>query len=87
MRYHTRYYAPDYAPFIGQFAVQDASQERVKIGHYPILDGYVNLSIKRLRAYLSVTHFNQGTGKYFWAPHYPIDPMSIHFGLSWNFYN
>lgn len=87
MRYHTRYYAPTYAPFIGQFAVQDTDAERVAVGHYPVLDGYVNLAIKRLRAYVSVKHFNQGTGRYFWAPHYPIDPMSIHLGISWNFYD
>ena len=87
MRYFTSYYAPDYAPFINQFAVQDASQERVKIGNYPILNGYVNLAIKRVRGYVNVTHFNAGSGNAFWAPHYPIDPMSIHFGLSWNFYD
>ncbi len=87
MRYYTRYHAPDYAPFIGQFAVQDATRERTKIGHYPILDAYVNFAIKRVRAYVSVKHFNQGTGHYFWAPHYPVDPMSIHLGISWNFYD
>jgi len=87
MRYFTSYYAPDYAPFIQQFAVQDATQPRIKIGNYPILNGYVNFAIKRVRAYVNVTHFNQDTGRYFWAPHYPIDPYSIHFGISWNFYN
>ncbi len=87
MRYFTKYYAPDYAPFIQQFAIQDASQPRVKIGHYPILNGYANFAIKRVRGYINVTHFNQGTGNYFWAPRYPVDPLSIHFGISWNFYN
>ena len=87
MRYFTKYYAPDYAPFIQQFTVQDASQPRTKIGHYPILNGYANFAIKRVRGYINVTHFNQTTGNYFWAPRYPIDPFSIHFGISWNFYN
>lgn len=87
MRYFTKYYAPDYAPFIQQFTVQDASQPRTKIGHYPILNGYANFAIKRVRGYINVTHFNQSTGNYFWAPRYPIDPFSIHFGISWNFYN
>ena len=87
MRYFTSFHAPDYAPFLNQFAIQDASQERVKIGNYPILNGYVNLAIKRVRGYVNVTHFNAGTGRAFWAPHYPIDPLSIHFGISWNFYN
>ena len=87
MRYFTRYYAPDYAPFINQFAVQDAAQPRTKIGNYPIINAYANFAIKRVRGYINVTHVNQGTGNYFWAPRYPMDPMSIHFGISWNFYN
>lgn len=86
MRFHTKYYAPDYAPFLNQFCVQDASQERIKIGGHPILNGYANFAIKRVRGYINVTHFNAG-GNAFWAPHYPIDPMSIHFGISWNFYD
>ena len=87
MRYYTRYYAPDYAPFIGQFTTQDATKERINIGNYPILNGYANFAIKRVRGYINVTHFNAGSGHAFWAPHYPIDPLSIHFGISWNFYN
>ncbi len=87
MRYFTSYYAPDYSPFIGQYAIQDSSQPRVKIGNYPILNGYANFAIKRVRGYINVTHFNAGSGNAFWAPHYPIDPLSIHFGVSWNFYD
>ena len=86
MRFFTKYYAPDYAPFLNQFAVQDASQERVKVGGHPILNGYANFAIKRVRGYINVTHFNAG-GNAFWAPHYPIDPLSIHFSISWNFYD
>ncbi len=87
MRYFTRYYAPDYAPFLQQYAVQDVAQPRVKVGNYPVLNGYANFALKRVRGYVNVTHFNEGTGNYFWAPHYPMDPLSIHFGISWNFYN
>ncbi len=87
MRYFTSYYAPDYAPFINNFAVQDASAERVKVGNWPIINAYANLAIKRVRGYVNVTHVNAGNGHAFWAPHYPIDPMSIHIGISWNFYD
>ena len=45
------------------------------------------IAIKRVRGYINVSHVNAGTGHQFWAPHYPIDPMSIRFGISWNFYN
>ena len=87
MRYFTSYYAPDYSPIINNFMVQDASQERIKIGHYPIINAYANFAIKRVRGYINVSHVNAGTGRYFWAPHYPMDPMTFRFGISWNFYN
>lgn len=87
MRYFTSYYAPDYAPSIGQFAIQDRNHARTKIGNYPIVNVYANLHLKNCRLYASVNHVNKGTGHSFWAPFYPIDPLTIHFGLSWNFFN
>ena len=86
-RYFTSYYAPDYSPAIGQWATQDASHPRIKIGNYPILNAYANLHIKHCRLYVAMQHFNAGTGRRFWAPHYAMDPRTIHFGVSWNFFN
>ncbi|MBQ6191614.1 MAG: putative porin [Bacteroidaceae bacterium] len=87
MRYFTSYYAPDYSPAIQQFAVQDANYERMKIGNYPIIGAYANLHLKHCRIYVSARHVNAGSGHSFLVPHYPINPMTIHFGLSWNFFN
>lgn len=87
LRYFTSYYAPDYSTAVGQFAVQDAQNQRVKIGNYPIVNAYVNLHLKHCRLYVAMNHVNQGTGHAFWAPHYPINPRTFHFGLSWNFFN
>ena len=87
MRYFTSYYAPDYSPAIQQFAVQDANFERVKIGGYPIVGAYANMHLKHCRLYVSVRHVNAGSGHSFLVPHYPINPLTIHFGLSWNFFN
>lgn len=87
MRFFTSYYAPDYAPGVSQFAVQDASFARVKVGNYPIINAYVNLHLKHCRLYLAMNHVNQGSGRYYWAPHYPVDPRTFHFGVSWNFFN
>lgn len=87
LRYFTSYYAPDYSPSVGQFAVQDDLSPRVKIGNYPIVNAYVNLHLKHCRLYVAMNHVNQGTGHAFWAPHYPINPRTFHFGLSWNFFN
>ncbi len=87
MRYFTSYYAPDYAPSIGQFATQDISNPRTKIGNYPIVNVYANMHLKNCRIYASVNHVNAGSGHAFYAPHYAINPLTIHFGLSWNFFN
>lgn len=87
MRYFTSYYAPDYCPAIQQFAVQDATHERMKIGNYPIIGAYANLHLKHCRIYVSLRHVNAGSGHSFLVPHYPINPMTIHFGVSWNFFN
>ena len=88
VRYFTEYYAPDYAPIIQQFTVQ-SPETRMKLGNYPICNAYVNLFLKHCRFYVNVNHVNNGTGNKnaFLVPHYPINPMNIHFGLSWNFFN
>lgn len=87
MRYFTSYYAPDYSPAIQQFAVQDTRYERIKIGGYPIIGAYANMHLKHCRLYVSVRHVNAGSGHAFLVPHYPINPLTVHLGLSWNFFN
>lgn len=87
VRFFTKYYAPDYAADLGQFAVQDNKNPRVELGNYPIINAFVNLHIKRCRIYVAVNHVNSGHGRMFLAPHYPINPMTIHWGVSWNFFN
>ena len=86
VRYFTEYYAPDYAPSIGQFTTQDA-KTRVKIGNYPVCNVYANLHLKHCRLYAAVNHVNASSGNAFLAPHYPINPLNFNFGLSWNFFN
>ena len=87
IRYFTKYYAPDYYANVQQFAVQDPTCPRVRCGNYPIINAYANLHIKHCRIYASVNHVNAGRGRYFLAPHHPIDPLNIHFGVSWNFFD
>lgn len=87
VRYFTKYNAPDYSPAIGQFVNQDRNSY-VSIGNYPICNVYANLLLKHFRFYIMGSHINSSmNGNAFWAPHYPINPMVIRFGLSWNFYN
>ena len=86
MKYFTRYYAPDYSPVIGMFMNQN-SPKKVKIGNYPMFSVYANFDLKRTRFYVMYHHANQSDGHYFWGPGYPMNPASIRFGLSWNFYD
>lgn len=86
--YFTAYYAPAYMPALGQF-VQQNPKEKIKIGNYPIASVYANFLLKQARFYVKYYHVNNGTGNrnYFLAPHYPITPAVLWFGISWNFYN
>ena len=88
MKFFTKYYAPTYSPIIGQYAIQDKNY-RTEIGAYPIVDVYANMHLKHTRFYIMATHVNKSSngGKYFLVPHYPINPMTIKFGISWNFFN
>ncbi len=87
-RYFTKYYAPDYSPALGQF-VQQNPENRIAIGNYPLVSVYANLLLKQARFYVKYYHVNAGTGnrQYFLAPHYPMNPATFCFGISWNFYN
>ncbi len=87
VRYFTSYYAPDYSPAANQFVVQDTQHPRIKIGNYPILSAYANIHIQHCRLYIAGHHLNSGMGKGFWAPHYAMDPWTLRFGVSWNFFN
>ena len=88
MRYFTKYAAPDYNPYMGQFAVQDMD-DKIEIGGYPIINVYANMHLKRTRFFIMYTHVNNGTGSKnaFLAPHYPVNGSVLRFGLSWNFIN
>lgn len=88
VRYFTKYYAPDYAPGIGQYAVQE-SENRVEIGNYPLLNVYANFHLKHTRFFVMMSHVNAGSGnkQYFYTPHYPLNDSILRFGLSWNFFN
>lgn len=88
VRYFTQYYAPDYAPAIGQFYVQNP-ETRYKLGGYPLVNGYINLHLKRTRIFVQMYNLIQGTGEksYFLAPHYPLNPRILKLGISWNFFD
>ena len=85
LRYHTKYYAPTYMPATGQFHTQNIR----KIGNYPFFDAFVNFHLKRARIFVKGEHVNAGLMgyDYFYSVGYPVNPISVKFGVSWNFYN
>ena len=87
-RYFTKYYAPDYSPALGQY-VQQNPENKIAIGNYPLASVYANFLLKQARFYVKYYHANTGLGnrEYFLAPHYPVSPAILCFGISWNFYN
>lgn len=88
VRYFTKYYAPEYAPSLGQFAVQENPEVRVKTGSYPIANVYANFHLKNTRFFVMMSHVNYSEGgEYFLTPHYPLNQRIFRFGLSWNFFN
>lgn len=87
--FFTKYYAPDYLPALGQFAVQQNSSSRVELGGYPFVDVYANFHLKRARFFVMMSHVNNASGNkmMFLTPHYPTNGNIMRFGVSWNFYN
>ena len=87
-RFFTKYYAPDYSPALGQFAVQEG-ESRIQVGNYPVVNVYANFHLKRTRFFVMMSHVNAGNGNrmYFFTPHYPLNQRIFRFGVSWNFFN
>ncbi len=85
VRYHSKYYTPNYLPATGQFI----SQNYRKVGDYPFVDAFLNLQLKRARIYVKYDHVNKGwpDNNYFYTIGYPANPRSVKFGVSWNFYD
>ena len=85
VHYNTAFNAPDYMPSTGQFFLQDQKE----IGDYPKVDLYFNIRIKRTRIFVMYEHMNSsyGSKNYFAAPHYPLNPAMLKYGLIWTFYD
>ncbi|MEG1543533.1 MAG: putative porin, partial [Tannerellaceae bacterium] len=78
MYYNTAYKAPYYEPATQQFQLQD----KVDVGNYPLINGYVNFHLKQARFF--VMAYNLGSKfvdpEYFSLAHYPLNPMVLKMG-------
>ena len=89
MRWFSRYYAPDYAPALEQYFVQEG-EHRVELGGYPFINAYANFHLKQVRFYVMYHHVTQGIMRQtnsFLVPHHPINPRLFKLGFSWNFWD
>lgn len=85
LKYFTGYTMNGYNPILGEFYTQN----KEKLGSYPLLDFFINGRIKQTRIYLKAEHFNASFSgyDYYSAPNYPYRDFVIRFGLVWNFFS
>ncbi|NLA23455.1 MAG: putative porin, partial [Bacteroidales bacterium] len=74
-----------YMPATGVFYRNEYSE----YGNFIVLDFHASILIKRFRGFIKLSHFNQAFMKanYFSLLHYPLNPLSFNFGISWEFYD
>lgn len=84
-RYFSAFYADAFEPSTGMFHLQN---ER-KIGDFPVFDLFVNMKLKRTRAFFVLQNAASGMiGKdQFSALHYPLNRRTFRLGISWTFYD
>ena len=82
--YHTKYFAPAYDPDTGQFRIQN---ER-KIGDYPYIDAFANITWKRATIFVKYINATMPwpNKDYFSALHYIRPIKALKFGMTWPFY-
>jgi len=83
-KYFSSYNMDAYNPLLAEFYTQN----REKLGAFPLLDFFINAKVRTARIYLKAEHFNSSfTGNSFYAaPGYPYRDFVIRFGLVWNFF-
>lgn len=81
--YSTSYFANAYNPALSAFHLQNDKQ----VGNYPFIDVFLNLRIKKFRAFFKVEHINAGWlgYTYYRVPHYPANDLAWKFGVNWAF--
>ncbi len=81
--YSTAYFANAYNPALSVFHLQNSK----RVGNYPFIDVFLNLRIKKFRAFFKVEHLNAGWigYTYYHVPHYPANDLAWKFGVNWAF--
>lgn len=85
-RFFTSYFANNYSPALSQYYNQSDS----KIGDLVYADAFLNIKIKRARAFVKGRDLNtllNSKKAYLATNNYPIQPTKLTFGLAWGFYD
>ena len=79
MFWFSKYYAPEYCPQLGQYAVQENADVKTEVGGYPFIDVYANFRLKQCRFFVMMSHVNAGSGSnnYFLTPHHPQNERTL----------
>ncbi len=84
MRYHTPYYANDYAPMFFSFVTQYEN----KISNIPEFSYFFNFKVKRFRASVALDQLQQiFTRNNINFPNYAAQNFALRFALHWSFVN
>lgn len=84
VRYNTRYFAPYYNPFTGQFQLQNNRE----VEFYPNVDGYFAMRVTRFRAFIkyeNITSLLRNGALYYQTAYYPFPDAAVRIGLKWRF--
>lgn len=76
--WHSKYYAPSYQPATQQFV----NQNKIECGNYPVLNGYVNCNLKRIKFFVAMHNLMSGVvANSFIMPYYPMMPRRFEYGV------
>lgn len=85
VKYTNGIYGYSYSPALGEFYLQN---QRIT-GNYPNAGIFAVVRIKRLRGLVKISNFNSAfmPGPYYLLDKIPDNPLSLNFGISWEFYD
>ncbi len=85
VNYFSAYRAPSYMAATSVFYIG----EEKEVGDYPMVDLFLNVRVKSLKAFLRYENINGlfSDRDVFVAPHYTWKEPRVKFGLTWNFYD
>ncbi len=85
LHFHSLYYSDAFMPATGFFYWQNEK----KTGGYALADFFVNFRIKSARFFVKLENISDNIidKGYYLTPHYPMQGMTLQFGVRWRFFD